>query len=196
MDNNYVGSLDEEDTPEINSQPSPAFDDLRGIEFTSEPSLPAVNDPEPTTYRAPIDFELGTTAATGIEVEEILLDNVENQIYDDEYETEDETDYKPQSGDIPIDISEDEYDYEEDGLAGYDPVPVLLVGTPEKVRLTVRKMSYCANNSFKNYYLLISWCERDHDRYGYFFILEIYSSIYRMRRRIHGDPSEKIKYQH
>ena len=139
VDNNYVGSLDEEDTPEINSQPSPAFDDLRGIEFTSEPSLPAVNDPEPTTYRAPIDFELGTTAATGIEVEDILLDNVENQIYDDEYETEDETDYKPQSGDIPIDISEDDYDYEEDGLAGYDPVPVLLVGTPEKVRLSARK---------------------------------------------------------
>ena len=149
MDNNYVGSLDEEDTPEINSQPSPAFDDLRGIEFTSEPSLPAVSDPEPTTYRAPIDFELGTTAATGIEVEDILLDNVENQIYDDEYETEDETDYKPQSGDIPIDISEDDYDYEEDGLAGYDPVPVLLVGTPEKVRFTARKMSDCANNSFK-----------------------------------------------
>ena len=150
VDNNYVGSLDEEDTPEINSQPSPAFDDLRGIEFTSEPSLPAVYDPEPTTYRAPIDFELGTTAATGIEVEDILLDNVENQIYDDEYETEDETDYKPQSGDIPIDISGDDYDYEEDGLAGYDPVPVLLVGTPEKVRLTARKMSDCANNnSFK-----------------------------------------------
>ncbi len=139
VDNNYVGSLDEEDTPEINSQPSPAFDDLRGIEFTSEPSLAAVNDPEPTTYRAPIDFELGTTAATGIEVEDILLDNVENQIYDDEYETEDETDYKPQSGDIPIDVSEDDYDYEEDGLAGYDPVPVLLVGTPEKVRSRVWK---------------------------------------------------------
>ena len=65
MDNNYVGSLDEEDTPEINSQPSPAFDDLRGIQFTSEPSLAAVDDPEPTTYRAPIDFDLGTTAATG-----------------------------------------------------------------------------------------------------------------------------------
>ena len=73
----------------------------------------------------------------------------ENQIYDDEYETEDETDYKPQSGDIPIDISEDDYDYEEDGLAGYDPVPVLLVGTPEKVRFTAKKMSDCANNSFK-----------------------------------------------
>ena len=83
MDNNYVGSLDEEDTPEINSQPSPAFDDLRGIEFTSEPSLAAVQDPEPTTYRAPIDFELGTTAATGIEVEDIVFDNVENKIYDE-----------------------------------------------------------------------------------------------------------------
>lgn len=139
MDNNDVGSLDEEDTPEINSQPSPAFDDLRGIEFTSEPSLEAVIDPEPTTYRAPIDFELGTTAATGIEVEDILYDNVENQIYDDEYETEDETDYKPQSENIPIDVSEADYDYEEDGLAGYDPVPVLLVGTPEKVKSRASK---------------------------------------------------------
>ena len=137
MDNNDVGSLDEEDTPGINSQPSPAFDDLRGIEFTSEPGLPALEDPEPTTYRAPIDFELGTTAATGIEVEDILFDNLDNEVYGDEYETEDETDYKPQSGNIPIsevkDVSEDDYNYEEDGLAGNDPVPVLLVGTPEKV---------------------------------------------------------------
>jgi len=145
--NNDVGPLEADDDIN-NNQPSPAFDDLRGIKFTTGPELPALDDPEPTTYRAPIDFDLGTTAATGIEVsnvvtrlegdygDESLASGVtEDETYDDAYETEDETDYTPQNQNIPIVVEESvtaglSRDQEE-SLPSYDPV-VLLVGTPEK----------------------------------------------------------------
>ena len=149
--NNDVGPLEADDDIN-NNQPSPAFDDLRGIKFTTGPELPTLDDPEPTTYRAPIDFDLGTTAATGIEVsnvvtrlegdygDESLASGVtEDETYDDAYETEDETDYTPQNQNIPIVVEESvtaglSRDQEE-SLPSYDPV-VLLVGTPEKVRST------------------------------------------------------------
>ena len=136
-------SYDQEE--EQNQDPSPAFDDLRGIEFSTA-GIEALNDPEPTTYRAPIDFDLGTTASSGIEVgdvftrleqeyqDEALAGAATEAGYDDEYETEDETDYTPQNDKIPIVT---ERTAEEESLPSYDPVPVLLVGTPEKVRSQV-----------------------------------------------------------
>ena len=133
--------------------PTPAFEDLRGIEFSTGSPLPPLLDPQPTTYRAPIDFDLGTTAATGIDVvgdvvilkaedqyDESLANGLDN-VYPDEYETEDETDYEPDSENIPIIVEETQQPaaQEEEALASYDPV-VLLVGTPEKVR-TVSSLS-------------------------------------------------------
>ena len=133
--------------------PTPAFEDLRGIEFSTGSPLPPLLDPQPTTYRAPIDFDLGTTAATGIDVvgdvvilkaedqyDESLANGLDN-VYPDEYETEDETDYEPDSENIPIIVEETQQPaaQEEEALSSYDPV-VLLVGTPEKVR-TVTKSS-------------------------------------------------------
>ena len=122
---------------------SPAFEDLRGIEFTTQAELPALDDPEPTTYRAPIDFDLGTTASSGIDVGEVftslegdddaLADAVTEASYDDDYETEDETDYTPQNERIPIVLDDNSLNDTEESLPSYDPVPVLLVGTPEKV---------------------------------------------------------------
>ena len=146
--NNDVGPLEADDDDINNNQPSPAFDDLRGIKFT-EPGLSALDDPEPTTYRAPIDFDLGTTAATGIEVSNVITrlegDYSDESLasgvteYDDAYETEDETDYTPQNQNIPIVVEESVTEREtEESLPSYDPV-VLLVGTPEKVRSTCYK---------------------------------------------------------
>ena len=136
----YQESYDQEED-EQNQDPSPAFDDLRGIEFSTA-GIEPLNDPEPTTYRAPIDFDLGTTASSGIEVgdvftrleqeyqDEALAGAATEAGYDDEYETEDETDYTPQNDKIPIVT---ERATEQESLPSYDPV-VLLVGTPEKVR--------------------------------------------------------------
>ena len=135
-----------------NYDDKPAFDDLRGVEFPID-DLQALDDPEPTTYRAPIDFDLGPTAATGIEVsnvvtrlegdygDESLASGVtEDETYDDAYETEDETDYTPQNQNIPIVVEESVTAVlsrdQEESLPSYDPV-VLLVGTPEKVRSKV-----------------------------------------------------------
>lgn len=126
----------DQDEYEFVSQPSPAFDDLRGIQFTTA-AIEALEDPEPTTYRAPIDFDLGTTASSGIEVGDVFLEaeyddvpsnSVTEATYDDEYETEDETDYTPNNENIPIVT---ERTREAESLPSYDPV-VLLVGTPEK----------------------------------------------------------------
>ena len=130
---------------ESNPTPTPAFDDLRGIQFTTGTPLQSAEDPQPTTYRAPIDFDLGTTAATGIEVDDVVLlktkdyedydDSLANGVdtaYSDEYETEDETDYQPGSENIPI-VLEGGASQQAEALPSYDPV-VLLVGTPEKVR--------------------------------------------------------------
>ena len=130
---------------ESNPTPTPAFDDLRGIQFTTGTPLQSAEDPQPTTYRAPIDFDLGTTAATGIEVDDVVLlktkdyedydDSLANGFdtaYSDEYETEDETDYQPGSENIPI-VLEGGASQQAEALPSYDPV-VLLVGTPEKVR--------------------------------------------------------------
>ena len=120
---------------------------MRGIEFTSASPDLALSDPQPTTYRAPIDFDLGTTAASGIDVVDVVLlkesdeydDSLSNGLdnsYPDEYEGEDETDYKAGQENIPIVVSEGEAAAdEEEALSSYDPV-VLLVGTPEKVRST------------------------------------------------------------
>ena len=110
---------------------------MRGIQFTTA-AIEALEDPEPTTYRAPIDFDLGTTASSGIEVGDVFLEaeyddvpsnSVTEATYDDEYETEDETDYTPNNENIPIVT---ERTGEAESLPSYDPV-VLLVGTPEKV---------------------------------------------------------------
>ena len=120
---------------------------MRGIEFTSASPDLALSDPQPTTYRAPIDFDLGTTAASGIDVVDVVLlkesdeydESLSNGLdnsYPDEYEGEDETDYKAGQENIPIVVSEGEAAAdEEEALSSYDPV-VLLVGTPEKVRST------------------------------------------------------------
>ena len=137
---------------ESDPTPTPAFDDLRGIEFTTGPPLLPAQDPQPTTYRAPIDFDLGTTAATGIEVDDVVLlktedyedyeDSLANGLdtYSDSYETEDETDYEPGSENIPI-VLEGGASQQEEALPSYDPV-VLLVGTPEKVR-SLRHVGGC-----------------------------------------------------
>ena len=133
--------------------PTPAFEDLRGIEFSTSAGLELL-DPEPTTYRAPIDFDLGTTAATGIDVDDVVILKDFNYDYDndnslarlqvekaypDEYETEDETDYEPGSDRIPIVVEEAQPEaLEEEARSSYDPV-VLLVGTPEKVRSRLLK---------------------------------------------------------
>jgi len=120
---------------------------LRGIEFTSASPDLALSDPQPTTYRAPIDFDLGTTASSGIDVVDVVLlresdeydESLSNGLdnsYPDEYEGEDETDYNAGQENIPIVVSEGEAAAEEEeALSSYDPV-VLLVGTPEKVRST------------------------------------------------------------
>ena len=130
---------------ESDATPTPAFEDLRGIEFSTGSPLSSIQDPQPTTYRAPIDFDLGTTAATGIEVDDVVLlktedyedyeDSLANSVdtaYSDQYETEDETDYQPGSESIPI-VLEGGASQQAEALPSYDPV-VLLVGTPEKVR--------------------------------------------------------------
>ena len=72
--------------------------------------------------------------------DESLANGLDN-VYPDEYETEDETDYEPDSENIPIIVEETQQAaaQEEEALASYDPV-VLLVGTPEKVR-TVSSLS-------------------------------------------------------
>ena len=62
------------------------------------------------------------------------LSNGLDSLYPDEYEADDETDYKAGQETIPIVLEETEpAAEEEEALASYDPV-VLLVGTPEKVR--------------------------------------------------------------
>ena len=72
--------------------------------------------------------------------DESLANGLDN-VYPDEYETEDETDYEPDSENIPIIVEETQQAaaQEEEALSSYDPV-VLLVGTPEKVR-TVSSLS-------------------------------------------------------
>ena len=124
-----------------NYDDKPAFDDLRGVEFPTN-DLQALDDPEPTTYRAPIDFDVGTTASSGIDVDDVItsLESEEDALadganYEDEYEREDETDYTPQNERIPIVLEETVTESnDEESLPAYDPVPVLLVGTPEKVK--------------------------------------------------------------
>ena len=153
---NYVELQEELEDLENEATPTPAFEDLRGIELTTRSPLPSIQDPEPTTYRAPIDFDLGTTAATGIEVADVVLlktedyedydDSLSNGVdtaYSDEYETEDETDYEPGSEDIPI-VLEGGASQQAEALPSYDPV-VLLVGTPEKVR-SLRHVVQCRNH--------------------------------------------------
>ena len=46
-----VNYVDDNELPEDPEDYAPAFDDLRGIKFTTAPSLVALDDPEPTTYR-------------------------------------------------------------------------------------------------------------------------------------------------
>ena len=46
-----VNYVDDNELPEDPEDYAPAFDDLRGIQFTTAPSLLALDDPEPTTYR-------------------------------------------------------------------------------------------------------------------------------------------------
>ena len=50
-----------------------------------------------------------------------------------QYEREDETNYAPSSDSIPIVEAVTLGSVQEEALPGYNPVPVLLVGTPEKV---------------------------------------------------------------
>jgi len=147
--NNDISSLNEIQQQEIDGPaPSPAFEDLRGIEFTTGALLP-LSDPQPTTYRAPIDFDFGTTAADGIEVGNVVtsveeapdyfdnslsgpdeIEELSQPLYTDEYEVENETDYSPENQNIPIVVQESATE-ETEALPSYDPV-VLLVGTPEK----------------------------------------------------------------
>ena len=148
--NNDVSSLNEYPTQELDGPaPSPAFEDLRGIEFTTG-TLPVLNDPQPTTYRSPIDFDFGTTASNGIEVGNVvtsveeapeyfdnslsdadLVEELSQPLYTDEYEVENETDYSPKNQNIPI-VVQESATAQTESLSSYDPV-VLLVGTPEKV---------------------------------------------------------------
>ena len=130
-------------------------------------------EPEITTYSPPIDFDLGTTASAGIEVEDVQYEEPELEVvetdvqyedvelgveetiitepsnsvdaglteptlriaadeasYEEEYNVEDESDYEPAGGDIPIQVEEVQGEKVED-LPGYEPL-VLLVGTPEQ----------------------------------------------------------------
>ena len=134
---NDLGSVDDSESlgAAAGPAPAPAFDDLRGISFTTG-GLSALSDPEPTTYRSPIDFDFGTTAAEGIEVGDVVLREEDGSGFPGEYEVEEETDYAAGGQDIPIVV--EEAVTEESALPTYDPV-VLLVGTPEKVRSTIVK---------------------------------------------------------
>lgn len=127
---NDLGSVDDSESlgAAAGPAPAPAFDDLRGISFTTG-GLSALSDPEPTTYRSPIDFDFGTTAAEGIEVGDVVLREEDGSGFPGEYEVEEETDYAAGGQDIPIVV--EEAVTEESALPTYDPV-VLLVGTPEK----------------------------------------------------------------
>ena len=116
-------------------------------------------EPEITTYSPPINFDLGTTASAGIEVENVQYEDFElgveetgitepsNNVdaglteptvriaadeasYEEEYTEEDESDYEPAGGDIPIQVQKVQGEKVED-LPGYEPL-VLLVGTPEQ----------------------------------------------------------------
>jgi len=149
--NNDISSLNEIQLQEIDGPaPSPAFEDLRGIEFTTGASLLSLNDPIPTTYRSPIDFDFGTTAADGIEVGNVItsveeapdyfdnslsnaneIEELSQPLYSDEYEEDSESDYSPENQKVIPIVVEESVTEESESLPSYDPV-VLLVGTPQK----------------------------------------------------------------
>ena len=154
--NNDISSLNEIKQQEIDGPaPSPAFEDLRGIEFTTGASLLSLNDPIPTTYRSPIDFDFGTTAADGIEVGNVItsveeapdyfdnslsnaneIEELSQPLYSDEYEEDSESDYSPENQKVIPIVVEESVTEESESLPSYDPV-VLLVGTPQKVNILI-----------------------------------------------------------